>query len=82
MKTFVVDASVGAARSVENDAFLRDATQDVYDFTLDGGFVGLDLPAVEVGAVVGDGQFEMAHAYAGGKDLVLKERSARSGCRA
>jgi hypothetical protein len=28
---------------------------------LDGGLAGLDLPAVEGGAVVGDGEFEVAH---------------------
>ena len=48
-----VDARVGAARAVQNEAFLGDAAQNVYDFTLDGRFVRLDLPAVEVGAVVG-----------------------------
>jgi hypothetical protein len=29
---------------------------------LDGWLAGLDLPAVEGGAVVGDGEFEVAHA--------------------
>ncbi len=56
-----VDAGVGAPGAVELHIFLRDAAQHVHDFALDGRFVCLNLPAVEVRAVVGDGELEITH---------------------
>jgi hypothetical protein len=40
---------------------LRDAPQNVDDFSLNCRLVRLNLPAVEIRAVVGDGELEMAH---------------------
>ena len=56
-----VDADVGAACAVDEDFFLGDLAGGFGDGALDGRLAGLDLPAVEGGAVVGDGEFEVAH---------------------
>ena len=50
-----VNSGVGATRAVQRDIFLRQAAQHIDDFTLNGGFIFLDLPAVEIRAIVGDG---------------------------
>ena len=56
-----VYAGVGAACAVDEDFFLGDLTGGFGDGALDGGLARLDLPAAEGGAVVGDGEFEVAH---------------------
>ena len=56
-----VDAGIGAACAVDEDFFLSDLAGGFGDGALDGRLGGLDLPAVEGGAVVGDGEFEVAH---------------------
>ena len=53
-----VDAGIGTARSVESEWFLGDDGEGVFDLFLDGVAIGLDLPAAEGSAVVGDGEFE------------------------
>ena len=50
-----VNAGIGAAGAVDGDRFLGDLAEDVVEGALDGGQAGLELPAVEVRAVVGDG---------------------------
>ena len=59
-----VDAGVGAAGALGEDAFAGDAVDGVGERALDGGQAGLDLPAVEGGAVVGEGELPVRHAYA------------------
>jgi len=54
-----VDAGVGAAGAVKADRFLGDVRHGGFDTLLDGVGIGLDLPAAEVGAVVGDGKLKM-----------------------
>ena len=56
-----MDAGIGAACAVDEDFFLGDLAGGFSDGALDGRLAGLDLPAVEGGAVVGDGEFEVAH---------------------
>ena len=56
-----VDAGVGAACAMDEDFFLGDLAGGFGDGALDGRLAGLDLPAMEGGAVVGDGEFEVAH---------------------
>src|SRR6267378_2820583 len=46
---------------MQNDVFLRQAAQHFNDFSLNRGLAGLNLPAVEIGAVVRDGELEIAH---------------------
>src|SRR5580698_1451310 len=54
-----VDSPVGAAGAVNGHALLGDFLEGVFEGALDGGDFGLELPAVEVGAVVGDGEFDV-----------------------
>jgi len=56
-----VDARIGAARAVDGYLFLSDFSEHVGDCTLNGGDTGLDLPAVECSAIVGEGQFDVTH---------------------
>src|SRR5260370_13540100 len=57
-----VNAGVGASGGMQNDVFLRQATEHANDFPLNRRLVRLNLPAVEIGAVVSDGELEIAHA--------------------
>ena len=50
-----VHARVGAPGAVEANLLAGDLLQGVHQRALDGGNVGLDLPAVELAAVVGEG---------------------------
>ena len=56
-----VDAGIGAACAVDEDFFLGDLAGGFGDGALNGRLARLDLPAVEGGAVVGNGEFEEAH---------------------
>ena len=56
-----VHAGVGAAGALGQRRLADDAPESRLQFALDGGFAGLDLPAVEVGAVVGESQFPRLH---------------------
>ena len=52
-----VDAGIGASRALGQELFSGEALDGVGESSLDGGLAGLDLPAVEGGAVVGEGEF-------------------------
>ena len=55
-----VDAGVGAAGALGEDGFTGDVVEGLGEGALDGEKAGLDLPAVEVGAVVGRGWISRA----------------------
>lgn len=57
-----MDASVGAARALGKDGLSGDLVNGGGDGALDGGEVGLHLPAVEWCAVVREGEFPEGHA--------------------
>src|SRR5450432_2837263 len=57
-----MDSGVGAPGAVEHDVFLGQLAQHADNFALNGRLAGLDLPAVKISAVVGDGELEIAHA--------------------
>src|SRR5229473_8274649 len=60
-----VNPGVGASRPVKNHVFLRQAAEHTDDFSLNRGLVGLHLPAVEIRAVVRDGELKITHAEPG-----------------
>jgi hypothetical protein len=51
-----VDAGVGAAGALREDALAGGAVDGVGERALDGGQAGLDLPSVVGGSVVGEGE--------------------------
>ncbi len=55
-----VDAGVGAAGALGEDGFSGDVVDGVGEGALDGGEIGLDLPAVEGGSVVGEDESSSA----------------------
>src|SRR5467141_601713 len=59
-----VNPGVRAPCTMQNDVFLGQAPQYSNDFALDCGLARLYLPAVEIRAVVRDGEFEISHAEA------------------
>ena len=69
-----MDTRVGAAGAGQVHVGTKKAVRGVEDRTLHGGRVGLDLPAVEVAAVVRENETDGAGAYRGGR-----RREARSG---
>src|SRR5260370_13103268 len=56
-----VNSGVGAAGAMQNDVLLREAAQNANNLTLYRGLACLNLPAVVIGAVVGDGELEITH---------------------
>ena len=56
-----VNAGVGAAAGVDADWLPRQLWQGGFQRFLHGAKAGLRLPAVEVGAVVAQDEFEVAH---------------------
>src|SRR5882762_6023287 len=56
-----VNAGVGASGGMYNDVLLRQAPKHANDFPLNRRLVRLNLPAVEISAVVRDGELEIAH---------------------
>ena len=54
-----VDAGIGAARAVNTDGFLGDGGDGFLNAFLNGVGIGLDLPAAEGCAVIGNGEFEV-----------------------
>ena len=56
-----VDAGVGAAGALRENAFAGDAVEYVAEGALDGGQAGLDLPAVVWGSVIGEGELPVGH---------------------
>src|SRR5215472_5815691 len=74
-----MNASVGAPGAVQKNLFLRQALEHIDDFSLNGRLVRLHLPAVEIRAVVGNGELEMTHQ--GERTLdPAKAPCAQSGC--
>src|SRR6266436_1395605 len=57
-----VNPGVGSSRAVQNDVLLSQPAQHVNDFALNCRLVRLNLPAMEIRAVVRDGELEIAHA--------------------
>ena len=51
-----VNAGIGAAGALGQGSFAGDAAECRLQFALNGRLAGLDLPAAEVGAVVGQSQ--------------------------
>src|ERR1700730_9126706 len=72
-----MNASVRAVPFVHHGVFLSDFARGVVDGSLDRGQAGLELPAVEGGAVVRDGQSHGAHAQ--GHYRMRRRRSGTSG---
>ncbi len=58
-----VDAGVGAAGALGEDGFAGDVVEGLGEGALDGGEAGLDLPAVEGRAVVGEDEFPVLHGF-------------------
>src|SRR5260370_38924331 len=56
-----VNSGVGAAGALQNDVLLREAAQNGNNLTLNRGLACLNLPAMVIGAVVGDGELEITH---------------------
>jgi hypothetical protein len=56
-----VDAGIGAAGALREDGFAGDVADGAGEGALDGGEVGLDLPAVVGGAVVGEDDLPVRH---------------------
>ena len=56
-----VDAGVGAAGALREDGFAGDAVDGLGESALDGGEVGLDLPTVVGGSVVGEDELPVRH---------------------
>ena len=58
-----VDAGVGAAGALGEDVLVEDGAQGGGESSLDGREAGLDLPAVEAGAVVGQLELPVGHGF-------------------
>jgi hypothetical protein len=56
-----VDAGVGAARALGENGFAGDALDGLREGALNGGEIGLDLPTVVGGSVVGQDEFPVRH---------------------
>ncbi len=56
-----VDAGVGAACTEDVYLMADDAADGLFDGVLDSAKAGLALPAIEGGAIVGEGELEVAH---------------------
>jgi hypothetical protein len=51
-----MDTGIGAPGALGQGRFTRNPAQGCLQFTLDGGFRGLNLPAAEIRAIVGQGE--------------------------
>src|SRR2546430_17159167 len=61
---------------MQNDVLLGQAPEHSNDFPLNGGLIGLNLTTVKIGAVVGDGELEIAH----GKQVIsFSDQSSEEG---
>ncbi len=56
-----VDAGVGAARALRQDGLSGDVVDCLSESALDGGEIGLDLPTVVWGPVVGEDELPVRH---------------------
>src|SRR5215475_12107826 len=52
---------IRASRTMQMNMLLRDAPKHIYNFALNGRFFRLNLPAVKIRSVVGNGELEIAH---------------------
>src|ERR1700722_1009336 len=77
--TECMDACVCAARPLQQDFLLGQLAKNAHDLALNGRFAGLSLPAVKIGAVVGDGQLEIAHAGRVRRGFATRPLTSRSG---
>ena len=68
-----VDSGVGAAGALREDGLAGDVVDGVSEGSLDGGEVGLDLPTVEGGSVVGEDDLPVRHGCSDG----ITERGCR-----
>jgi hypothetical protein len=57
-----VDAGIGTARTLGQDAFADGPVDGVGEEALDGRQIGLDLPPIKSGAIVGEDEFPVSHA--------------------
>ncbi len=73
-----VNAGIGAARAVDHDFFLRDFARGVVERALNRRHTRLRLPAVKIGAVVRDGEFDIAHAIGA---IIARRREVRDASR-
>src|SRR5260370_12757416 len=64
--------------AMQENLLLCQALQHIDHFPLNRRFIRLHLPAVEIRAVVGNGELEMTHL--GRQDFRITEPCARSGC--
>src|SRR5216684_901169 len=71
-----VNPGVGAPRPVQNDMLLSKPAQYFNEFALNCRLGCLNVPAVEIRAVVRDGELEIAHAEprTGHQDVVRTKR--------
>src|SRR2546427_5790202 len=60
-----VNPRVSSPCSRQDDVLLRERAEHFNNFALDCGLACLNLPAVEIRAVVRDGELEIAHAEPG-----------------
>src|SRR5260370_24686963 len=60
-----VNTSVGAPCTMQHYVLLCEPAQYSNNFSLNGGLIRLNLPAVEIRAVVRDGELKMTHAEPG-----------------
>lgn len=56
-----VDAGVGAARALRENGFAGDAVDGLRQGALNGREIGLNLPSVVGGSVVGEDEFPVRH---------------------
>jgi len=68
-----MDAGIRPAGAVHHDFLLRDLAECRMQRALDSRQAGLELPAMEISPLIGDGKFEIAHS------AVLKRIIARRG---
>jgi hypothetical protein len=64
-----VDAGVCAAGALGEGGLAGNPAESGLELSLDGGFTGLNLPAAEVGAVVGQGEFPDARTGVGMEEI-------------
>jgi len=68
-----VHAGVGAPGPLGEGGLAQDAIERRSQFALDGGVAGLNLPAVKVGAIVGEDEFPVLHWFGHGSGDLCHE---------
>src|SRR5262249_33545839 len=74
-----MNTRVGPARTMQVNPLLRDSPQNIYNFALDCRFVRLNLPAVKIRSVVGNGEFEISHSKAGESPKLQRAHKSAAG---